>query len=131
MKRYWKESHSFFFFFGMIQSKNVLNWDSEAGSELLTPEHFLLIHSSRMFGFSSAAQTGISLSHCMSAEGQSITWPCIFRWLDHRGLTREEDSRYHCPNGKPFRKCHLHGMCAENPEVWHAWGEFPLFLSAS
>lgn len=80
----------FFFFFGMIQSKNVLNWDSEAGSELLTPEHFLLIHSSRMFGFSSAAQTGISLSHCMSAEGQSITWPCIFRWLDHRGLTREE-----------------------------------------
>lgn len=81
----------------------------------------------RMFGLSNTAQAGISLSHCMSAEGQGASWPCMFSWLDHRGLAREEDSMYHCPDGKPFRKCHLHGMCAANPEVWHAWVEFCYF----
>lgn len=101
----------------MNQLKSVHNWDSGAGSELVVPLHFLLIHSYRMFGFSSTAQAGISLSHCMSAEGQGTTWPCMFSWIHHRGLSRKEDSRYHCPSGKLLRKCHLRGMCVENPEI--------------
>lgn len=68
-----------------------------------------------MFGFGSAVQAEITLSHCFPICLKARhNLACMFRWFDQRPYTASiENTRYHCPNWKPFRKLYLNGICLE------------------